>query len=135
MNDSLSDMFSRIKNALARRSETVDLPSARMNADVAKVLVEEGYIIKHETLTRGTKKIIRLTLKYGRDKYGRPAIAAIQHLKRVSRPGSRVYMGWEDLRPVQSGYGTSVLSTPRGVMAGGKARHEKLGGEVLAYVW
>lgn len=135
MNDSLSDMFSRIKNALARRSEAIDLPHARIISDTAQVLMEEGYIIKHEALTRGTKKIIRITLKYGRDKFGRPATSAIQHLKRISRPGSRVYLGWEDLRPVQSGFGTCVLSTPKGVMAGEKARREKLGGEVLAHVW
>jgi len=135
MNDSLSDMFSRIQNAIARRQELVDLPSAKLKCEVARVLEEEGYIQKQEILTRGSKKILRLTLKYGRDKYGRPAIAAIKHLRRISRPGSRTYIGWEKVVPVQSGYGTAILSTPRGVVTDTFARKEKVGGEVLVHVW
>jgi small subunit ribosomal protein S8 len=135
MNDSLSDMFSRIKNAIARRQELVDLPSAKLKCEVARVLQEEGYIQKQEILTRGNKKILRLTLKYGRDKYGRPAISAIKHLRRISRPGSRTYIGWDKVAPVQSGYGNALLSTSRGVITDAVARKEKVGGEVLAYVW
>jgi len=133
--DSVSDLFSRIKNAIQRRKESLELPASRLVSEIARVLQEEGYISKFEVLTRGKRKLLRIILKYGLDKYGKPRHSAILGLVRVSRPGARIYKGVAKIPRIQGGFGTAILSTPAGITTDTEARKKKVGGEVLAYVW
>ncbi|MBN2057539.1 MAG: 30S ribosomal protein S8 [Candidatus Saganbacteria bacterium] len=130
MNDPIADMLIRIKNAQGVRKETVDLPHSRLREEVARVLVEEGYLAKVDAMKRMEKKFLRLSLKYGQDKKG-----IIKGLRRVSKPGRRVYSDSCSLPRIQAGFGTAVLSTSRGIMTDEAARTEKVGGEVLCYIW
>ena len=135
MTDLISDMFSRIKNGLARKKETIEVTHGRLSLEVARILAEEGFILKHEVLTRGKKKILRISLKYVFDKFGKPTRGVITDLKRVSRPGSRMYLGFRELPRIRSGFGCVILTTPKGVMTDGTARKMKMGGEVIGYIW
>lgn len=135
MNDPVSDLFVRIKNALLRKKELVDMPSSRLKEEITRVLSQEGFIAKHEVMARGGKKILRINLKYGLDKFGKPAYPLIKCLSQVSKPGRRIYSAAQKLRPVQSGFGIAIVSTPQGIMTGEAARKKKVGGEVIAYVY
>ena len=135
MKDPVSDLLTKIKNALQRKKDIVDMYSSSFKEDITKVLFEEGFISKYEVLSRGGKKILRISLKYGFDKYGKPSKAIIHDIKQVSKPGKRIYSQVAKIPRVQSGFGVSIVSTPAGVMTGDTAKKKKVGGEVIAYVY
>ena len=128
--DPIADMLTRIRNAGSARHETVDIPNSKMKKAIAEILLEEGYIKSFQLIDDGTQGIIRVTLKYlpGKEK-------AIQGLRRVSKPGLRVYAGAEELPQVLRGLGIAIISTSKGLMTDKKARAQHVGGEVLAFVW
>ncbi|KPJ69845.1 30S ribosomal protein S8 [candidate division WOR-1 bacterium DG_54_3] len=130
MTDPIADMFSRIKNALNARQETVDIPHSRVKEAIAQILVSEGYLGKTEILKRMEKRFLRITLKYDQNKKG-----IISGIKRVSKPGRRIYADAGSLPRVQAGFGTAIISSSRGVMTDEEARAQKLGGEVICYIW
>ena len=128
--DSIADMLTRIRNANSAKHDTVLIPASNMKKAIAQILLDEGYI-KSYTVTDDQKQgVIRVVLKYGADK-----APVIQGLRRVSKPGLRIYTNVEDMPRVMKGLGTAILSTNKGVMTDRKARAEKVGGEVLLYVW
>ena len=135
MTCTISDMFSMIKNALVRKMENVDIPSSKLRVQIAKLLQEEGFIEKHEVLTRGKKQILRIRLKYALDRFGRPKHGVIRELKRVSKPGSRYYVGAKEIPRVKSGFGMALISTSKGIKSDQEARSLKIGGEVLGFVY
>ena len=128
--DPIADMLTRIRNAGSARHETVDIPDSKMKKAIAEILLEEGYIKSFQLIDDGTQGIIRVTLKYlpGKEK-------AIQGLRRVSKPGLRVYAGADELPQVLRGLGIAIISTSKGIMTDKKARAQHVGGEVLAFVW
>lgn len=128
--DPIADMLTRIRNAGSARHETVDIPNSKMKKAIAEILLEEGYIKSFQLIDNGTQGIIRVTLKYlpGKEK-------AIQGLRRVSKPGLRVYAGADELPQVLRGLGIAIISTSKGIMTDKKARAQHVGGEVLAFVW
>ncbi|MCD8116942.1 MAG: 30S ribosomal protein S8 [Oscillospiraceae bacterium] len=127
--DPIADMLTRIRNASNAKHTTVDVPASNMKKSIAKILLEEGYIKNYQLIDDGTQGIIRITLKYnGNEK-------AITGLRRVSKPGLRVYAGASDLPKVLHGLGIAIVSTSKGVMTDKAAREAHIGGEVLAYVW
>ncbi|MGD7652553.1 MAG: 30S ribosomal protein S8 [Verrucomicrobiales bacterium] len=128
LTDPISDFLTRFKNACRAGNEEFTAPHSRMKADIAAILQEEGFIWKYEVVTDGVKEL-KVKPKFID---GRPVLT---DLKRVSRPGRRHYVGSQEIPRVMSGLGISILSTSKGVMSGGRAKHQKLGGEVLAFVW
>ena len=128
--DPIADMLTRIRNAGSARHETVDVPNSKMKKAIAEILLEEGYIKSFQLIDDGTQGVIRITLKYlpGKEK-------AIQGLRRVSKPGLRVYAGADELPQVLRGLGIAIISTAKGIMTDKKARAQHVGGEVLAFVW
>lgn len=126
--DVIADMLTRIRNALRARQPKVDVPASRLKTEIARVLKEEGYILNYKVAEEGARKTIKIYLKYHN---GRPVIT---ELKRVSRPGCRIYVGRDEIKPVLGGMGISILSTPKGVMTGKQARREGVGGELLCVV-
>jgi small subunit ribosomal protein S8 len=128
--DPIADMLTRIRNAGSARHDTVDVPSSKMKKAIAEILLEEGYIKSFQLIDDGTQGVIRITLKYlpGKEK-------AIQGLRRVSKPGLRVYAGADELPQVLRGLGIAIISTSKGIMTDKKARAAHVGGEVLAFVW
>ena len=128
--DPIADMLTRIRNAGSARHETVDIPNSKMKKAIAEILLEEGYIKSFQLIDDGTQGIIRVTLKYlpGKEK-------AIQGLRRVSKPGLRVYAGADELPQVLRGLGIAIISTSKGIMTDKAARANNVGGEVLAFVW
>ena len=128
--DPIADMLTRIRNAGSARHETVDVPNSKMKKAIAEILLEEGYIKSFQLIDDGTQGIIRITLKYlpGKER-------AIQGLRRVSKPGLRVYAGADELPQVLRGLGIAIISTSKGIMTDKKARAQHVGGEVLAFVW
>ena len=128
--DPIADMLTRIRNAGSARHETVDIPNSKMKKAIAEILLEEGYSKSFQLIDDGTQGIIRVTLKYlpGKEK-------AIQGLRRVSKPGLRVYAGADELPQVLRGLGIAIISTSKGIMTDKKARAQHVGGEVLAFVW
>jgi len=130
MSDPIADLLTRVRNAAQARQATVDVPSSKLKAEICRVLKEEGYIGDYTIVAEPLPGSIRIYLKYGRDRH-----CVVQGLKRVSKPSLRVYVGSEDIRPVRSGLGISILSTSQGVMTGKKARNAKVGGEVICEVW
>lgn len=131
MSDPIADMLTRIRNANTAKHDTVDIPSSKMKLAIADILVKEGYIAKYELIEDGSFKTIRVTLKYGADKNEKIIIG----LKRISKPGLRVYAGAEELPKVLGGLGVAIISTNEGVMTDKEARQKNVGGEVLAFVW
>ena len=131
MNDPIADMLTRIRNANTAKHDTVDIPASKMKIAIADILVNEGYIAKYDLIEEGTFKTIRVTLKYGADKNEK----IITGLKRISKPGLRVYAGKDELPRVLVGLGIAILSTNKGVITDKQARKEQVGGEVLAFVW
>ena len=129
--DPVADMLTRIRNAVSAKHDTVDVPASNMKKSIAQILLDEGYIKNFQTINDGTQGVIRITLKYvqpGKEK-------VITGLKRVSKPGLRVYAGAEELPRVLRGLGIAIVSTSKGVMTDKKAREAHVGGEVLAFVW
>ena len=131
MNDPIADMLTRIRNANTAKHDTVDVPVSKMKLAIADILVEEGYIAKYDLVDNGNFKDIRITLKYGKDKNDK----IIAGIKRISKPGLRVYAGKENMPKVLGGLGIAIVSTNKGVMTDKKARELNVGGEVLAFVW
>ncbi|MDD5940266.1 MAG: 30S ribosomal protein S8 [Lachnospiraceae bacterium] len=131
MSDPIADMLTRIRNANTSKHDTVDIPSSKMKMAIANILLEEGYVAKVELVDNKGFKDIRITLKYGQDKNDR----ILTGLKRISKPGLRVYAGKDDVPKVLDGLGTAILSTNQGVITDKKARELQVGGEVLAFIW
>lgn len=131
MSDPIADMLTRIRNANTAKHDTVDVPASRMKLSIAEILLEEGYIKKFDVIEEGNFKTIHITLKYGADKNEK----IISGIKRISKPGLRVYAGKEDLPKVLGGLGIAIISTNQGVITDKKARELQVGGEVLAFVW
>ena len=129
MNDPIADMLTRIRNANAQRHETVDVPSSKLKKSIAEILLEEGFIKGYEEIEDGVQGTLRITLKYVNKQ------KVISGLKRISKPGLRVYATKDELPKVLGGLGIALISTSKGVMTDKKARQEGVGGEVLAFVW
>ena len=129
--DPIADMLTRIRNANTAKHDTVDVPASKMKISIAEILLKEGYIKSFEIEEVGGFKNIHITLKYGKDKNTK----IITGLKRISKPGLRVYAGKEDLPRVLGGLGTAIISTNKGVLTDKEARKENVGGEVLAFIW
>src|SRR5579884_2575191 len=128
--DPIADMLTRIRNALAARHPKVDVPASRLKMDIARILKDEGYIANFKMAEDGSHKSIRIYLKYTPGN-----VPVISRIERVSRPGCRVYVGSKEVPKVLGGLGINILTTPRGVMTGGSARKERVGGEVLCQLW
>ena len=131
MSDHIADMLTRIRNANTAKHDTVDVPSSKMKLAIADILLEEGYIKKYDLIDEGNFKTIRITLKYGADRNDK----IISGLKRISKPGLRIYAGKDELPRVLGGLGIAIISTNQGVVTDKKARELQVGGEVLAYIW
>ena len=131
MSDPIADMLTRIRNANTAKHDTVDVPSSKMKLAIADILLNEGYIAKYDVLEDGAFKTIRITLKYGADKNEK----IITGLKRISKPGLRIYAGSQEIPKVLGGLGIAILSTNQGVITDKEARKLHVGGEVLAFVW
>jgi small subunit ribosomal protein S8 len=128
--DAIADMLTRIRNASFSKHETVDIPASNMKKSIANILLEEGYIRGVQTLEDNKQGVIRISLKYVSNKK-----AVIKGIKRISKPGLRVYTGKQEVPRVLGGLGVAILSTSHGLMTDKKAREQGLGGEVLAFVW
>ena len=131
MSDPIADMLTRIRNANTAKHDTVDVPASKMKIAIANILLDEGYIAKYDLVEDGHFQTIHITLKYGADKNEK----VISGLKRISKPGLRVYAGTEDLPKVLGGLGTAIISTNKGVVTDKEARKLGVGGEVLCFVW
>ena len=131
MSDPIADMLTRIRNANTAKHDTVDVPSSKMKVAIADILLNEGFIEKYDIVEDGNFKTIRITLKYGADKNEK----IITGIKRISKPGLRVYAGKDELPVVLGGLGIAILSTNQGIITDKEARKLQVGGEVLAFVW
>ena len=131
MSDPIADMLTRIRNANTAKHRSVDVPASKMKLAIANILVDEGYIAKYDLVEDGAFKTIHITLKYGADKNEK----VISGLKRISKPGLRVYANTEDIPKVLGGLGTAIISTNKGVVTDKEARKLGVGGEVLCFVW
>ena len=129
--DPIADMLTRIRNANTAKHDTVDVPASKMKLSIANILLSEGYIKNFELVNAGTYQNIHITLKYGKDKNDK----VLTGLKRISKPGLRVYADVENLPKVLGGLGTAIISTNKGVITDREARKENVGGEVLCFVW
>jgi len=130
MTDVIADMLTRIRNASTAKHETVEVPASNMKKAIADILLEEGYIKNVEVVEDGKQGVLKITLKYGANK-----TPIITGLRRVSKPGLRIYTSCEDMPKVMGGLGTAIISTSKGVMTDKKARKANLGGEVIAFIW
>ena len=130
MSDVIADMLTRIRNANDAKHATVDIPASNMKKSIADILVNEGYVKSYQVIDDGKQGTIRVTLKYGQNKQ-----KVIRGLKRVSKPGLRIYAGYEDMPKVMNGLGVAIVSTSKGLMTDKQARAQKIGGEVLAFIW
>ena len=130
ISDVIADMLTRIRNANNAKHETVDIPASNLKKSIAEILLEEGYIKNFQIVEDGKQGIIRVTLKYAAGKQ-----KVIRGLKRVSKPGLRIYSNCEDMPKVMNGLGIAIVSTSKGVMTDKKARQANVGGEILAFVW
>ncbi len=128
--DPVADMLTRIRNAVRAKHSRLDLPSSKLKIEIARIMKEEGYLASFKSVEEKGKKVLRIFLRYTPDRRG-----VITDLRRVSRPGSRRYVGKSGIRAVVGGMGIAILSTPRGLMTGQAARKEGVGGEVLCEVW
>ena len=130
MSDVIADMLTRIRNANDAKHATVDIPASNMKKSIADILVEEGYVKSYQVIEDGKQGVIRVTLK---DTQGKQKV--IRGIRRVSKPGLRIYAGYEDMPKVMNGLGVAIVSTSKGIMTDKKARQLNVGGEVLAFVW
>ena len=131
MSDPIADMLTRIRNANTAKHDTVDVPASKMKLAIANILLDEGYIAKYDLVEDGHFQTIHITLKYGADKNEK----VITGLKRISKPGLRVYANTEDIPRVLGGLGTAIISTNKGVVTDKEARKLGVGGEILCFVW
>ena len=131
MTDPIADMLTRIRNANTAKHDTVDVPASKIKTEIARILLDEGYIKAYEIVEDGVVKTIKITLKYGADKNQK----VISGLKRISKPGLRVYAGVENMPKVLGGLGIAIISTNKGIVTDKEARAMNFGGEVLAFVW
>ena len=129
MNDPISDMLTRIRNANSQRKDTVDIPYSKVKNSIADILVNEGFVESKDVLQDGSHQTIRLTLKYVNK------TRVIQGLKKISKPGLRIYASVEELPRVLNGLGIAIISTSKGIMTDKEARKQNVAGEVLAYIW
>ena len=129
MTDPIADMLTRIRNACMAGKDKVEIPSSKVKAEIARILKEEGFIAGYKVLKDGRQGILKITLRYHE---GEPVILG---LRRVSKPGRRIYKPVEELKPVRSGFGVAIVSTSKGVMTDEAARRNRVGGEVLCEVW
>ena len=130
MSDPIADMLTRIRNANSAKHDTVDIPASKMKKAIAQILVDEGYIKSFKVIDDEKQGVIRVTLKYGEGKS-----QVITGLRRVSKPGLRIYSNVEDMPKVMKGLGVAIISTSKGIMTDREARKQNVGGEVLAFVW
>lgn len=130
LTDTVADMLTRIRNANSAKHDTVDIPASKMKAAIAQILQDEGYIKSFSVIEDGKQGTIRIVLKYGPNKS-----QIITGLRRVSKPGLRIYTSCKDAPKVMKGLGIAIMSTPKGIMTDRQARKENVGGEVLAFVW
>lgn len=130
LSDPIADMLTRIRNANMVGKETVSMPSSKKLIEIARVMAEEGYIVRYEVIDGEPRATLEITLKYGEKK-----AKTIRGIKRISKPGLRIYAGKDDLPRVLGGLGTAIISTSRGVMTDRDARKQGIGGEVIAYLW
>ncbi|MBQ4036546.1 MAG: 30S ribosomal protein S8 [Clostridia bacterium] len=130
ISDVIADMLTRIRNANAAKHEKVDIPNSNMKRAIAQILLDEGYIKAFEVVDNGNQGIIRVTLKYGPNKQ-----RIIQGIRRVSKPGLRIYTSCEEIPQVMHGLGVAIVSTSKGIMTDRAARKANVGGEVLAFIW
>ncbi|MBQ2677052.1 MAG: 30S ribosomal protein S8 [Clostridia bacterium] len=128
--DTIADMLTRIRNANSAKHDSVDIPASNMKKSIAQILVDEGYVKSFSVIDDGKQGTIRIQLKYGANK-----TQVLQGLRRVSKPGLRIYSSVEDMPQVMRGLGIAILSTSKGIMTDKQARKENIGGEVLAFVW
>ena len=128
--DVIADMLTRIRNANDAKHATVDIPASNMKKAIADILVEEGYVKSYQIIEDGKQGTIRVTLKYEGNKQ-----KVLRGIRRVSKPGLRIYAGFQDMPKVMNGLGLAIVSTSKGIMTDKKARQMKVGGEVLAFVW
>jgi small subunit ribosomal protein S8 len=128
--DAIADMLTRVRNASSAKHESVDIPASNMKKDIARILLDEGYVKNVELIDDGKQGLIRIALKYTGNKQN-----VITGIKRISKPGLRVYANKDELPKVLGGLGVAVISTSRGIMTDKKARAEGVGGEVLAFIW
>lgn len=133
VNDPIADMLTRIRNGIMARFDAVEIPYSKVKEEVARILHEEGYIAGYEIIEGHPYNLINVKLKYVGTRRTRKAV--ISGLKRISKPGRRIYTGYKDIPWVLSGMGICIVTTPKGLMTGQKARRERLGGEILCYVW
>ena len=131
MSDPIADMLTRIRNANTAKHDTVDIPASKMKLAIADILLQEGYVKAVDVVEEGNFKTIKITLKYGANKNEK----ILTGLKRISKPGLRVYASKDELPKVLGGLGTAIISTNKGVLTDKEARKENVGGEVLAFVW
>ena len=129
--DTIADMLTRIRNANSAKHDSVDIPASNMKKAIAQILVDEGYVKNYQVIDDDKQGIIRITLKY----QGPSKTPVLKGLRRVSKPGLRIYSSSEDMPKVMKGIGTAIVSTSKGVMTDKKAREEHVGGEVLAFIW
>ncbi len=130
MTDPIADMLTRIRNANIARHDRVEIPASRLKEEIARILQEEGYIRNYRYLEDRRQGILRIYLKYSKDRE-----RVISNIRRISKPGRRIYVGKSDLPRVLNGLGIAILSTSRGVMTAAQCKRENVGGEVLCYVW
>jgi small subunit ribosomal protein S8 len=128
--DPIADMLTSMRNALRARHPKVDVPASRIKGEIARVLKEEGFLAAFKVIEENKRKVLRLYLKYGPGKQ-----SVISGLRRVSKPGRRVYRGRTEIKPVVGGLGVNVVTTPQGIMSGRQARRQGVGGEILCEVW
>lgn len=128
--DRIADMLTRIRNANSAKHDTVDIPASNMKKAIAQILVDEGYIKNYKIIEDGKQGVIRVTLKYGEGKS-----QVITGLRRVSKPGLRIYSNVEEMPKVMKGLGVAIVSTSKGIMTDREARKQNVGGEVLAFIW
>ncbi len=129
--DTIADMLTRIRNANSAKHDSVDIPASNMKKAIAQILVDEGYVKNYQVIEDDKQGVIRITLKY----QGPSKTPVLMGLRRVSKPGLRIYSSSEDMPKVLKGIGTAIVSTSRGVMTDKRARKENVGGEVLAFIW
>lgn len=130
MTDPIADMLTRIRNSVLIKAEKVDIPASRLKVEIAKIMKEEGFIKSYKIIKDKKQGILRVTLKYTQD--NRPIV---EGLKRISKPGRRVYVGKDEVPSVVGGMGVAVLTTPKGILTDKVCRREGVGGEVLCYIW
>jgi small subunit ribosomal protein S8 len=130
LTDPIADMLTRIRNSVLIKSEKVDIPASRLKVEIAKIMKEEGFIKSYKIIKDKKQGVLRVTLKYSPD--NKPIV---EGLKRISKPGRRVYVGKDEVPSVMSGIGIAVVTTPRGILTDKACRREGVGGEVLCYIW